>query len=108
MLVFLPGWSEIITLHDNLHKSDLLRRRRVSFHMLHGSVGSTEQQQALKPLGPGQWKVVLATNIAETSITIPDIHVVIDPGLTKQNTLDMMNNISRLEVTAISQANAKQ
>lgn len=66
------------------------------------------QSQVFDPAPPGTRKVVIATNIAETSITIDGIYYVIDPGFVKQSAYDPKLGMDRLQVTPISQANAKQ
>lgn len=66
------------------------------------------QSQVFDPAPPGARKVVIATNIAETSVTIDGIYYVIDPGFVKQSAYDPKLGMDRLQVTPISQANAKQ
>jgi ATP-dependent RNA helicase DHX8/PRP22 len=69
---------------------------------------SEMQSKIFEPTPPGSRKVVIATNIAETSITIDQIYYVIDPGFFKQNAFDPRLGIDSLVVTPISQAQAKQ
>jgi HrpA-like RNA helicase len=80
ILVFLPGWKEI-----NLAKA-ALERSSSAYHiiLLHSSVDAARQRMSFEPAPPGKIKVVLATNIAESGITIDDVGVVIDTGLIKQ------------------------
>ena len=67
-----------------------------------------QQQRIFQPTPPGCRKVVVATNIAETSITINGVVYVIDPGFSKQNVYDPRTRISSLLVTPISKASARQ
>ena len=67
-----------------------------------------QQQQVFEPTPEGHRKVVVATNIAETSITINGVVYVIDPGFSKQNVYDPRTRISSLLVTPISKASARQ
>lgn len=69
-----------------------------------GALPPQEQMKAFEPPPAGQRKVVLATNIAETSITINGIRHVIDPGLVKQRHFDPKRSMELLAVTAISKA----
>src|SRR3984957_13939216 len=78
VLCFLPGAAEIRRVQRNLEETDLDRGIRVM--PLYGELGGAEQDAALAPSAPGQRKVVLATSIAETSLTIEGIRVVVDGG----------------------------
>jgi len=86
VLIFLPGLSEIINLRTTLESwnSDV----PLQIHVLHSLVPDDEQAEAILPAQPGHCKIVLATNIAETSITIPDVTVVIDSGLHREVNAD--------------------
>ena len=65
--------------------------------MLHGLQPANEQKKAFRVTSVGQWKIVLATNIAETSITVPDITHVIDSGFVKEVRFDPTCNLSALQ-----------
>ena len=106
ILVFLPGIAEIRELHGTLtsHSSFL----QTLVYPLHSSITSDEQQKAFVIPPPGIQKIVLATNIAETGITIPDITCVIDCGRHREMRFDEKRQISRLIQSFISRANAKQ
>lgn len=75
---------------------------------LFSSLPPQQQQLVFEPTPPGSRKVVVATNIAETSITINGVVYVIDPGFSKQNVYDPRTRISSLLVTPISKASARQ
>lgn len=64
---------------------------------LHGTLPAHEQKKAFRLTVPGQWKIVLATNIAETSITVPDVTHVIDAGFVKEVRFDPVCNLSALQ-----------
>jgi ATP-dependent helicase HrpB len=104
VLVFLPGQREIAQaqrLLDGL-AADLV------LVPLHGELGLDQQQQALAPEPQGRRRVVLATNVAESSVTLPDVRAVIDTGLAREPRFDPNSGFSRLETVAISQASADQ
>ena len=75
---------------------------------VYSALPSEMQSKIFEPAPPGSRKVVIATNIAETSITIDQIYYVIDPGFVKQNAYDPKLGMDSLVVTPISQAQAKQ
>ena len=75
---------------------------------LYSSLPPQQQQLVFEPTPAGHRKVVVATNIAETSITIDGVVYVIDPGFSKQNVFDPRSRISSLLVTPISKASARQ
>lgn len=107
VLVFLPGIAEIRQLNDALvsHRSFA---QGWLVYPLHSSFSSEEQQAAFQVPPPGMRKIVLATNIAETGITIPDVTCVIDTGKHKEMRFDERRQLSRLIQSFISRANAKQ
>jgi ATP-dependent helicase HrpB len=79
---------------------------RVDLLTLHGSLGSDEQDRAIRP--SGRRRVVLATSIAETSLTIPGVRVVIDSGLARRARFSPMAGMTKLETTRASRAQADQ
>ncbi|KAK5169076.1 uncharacterized protein LTR77_006385 [Saxophila tyrrhenica] len=107
ILVFLPGLAEIRQLNDMLlgHQS-FSRDWRV--HALHSTFSSEDQQAAFDIPPPGVRKVVIATNIAETGITIPDVTCVIDTGKHREMRFDERRQMSRLTQSFVARANAKQ
>lgn len=107
VLVFLPGIAEIQRLNDMLVDHPSFARGWLVYP-LHSTFSSEEQQAAFQIPPPGMRKIVLATNIAETGITIPDVTCVVDTGKHKEMRFDERRQMSRLLQTFISRANAKQ
>ncbi|KAF1985745.1 P-loop containing nucleoside triphosphate hydrolase protein [Aulographum hederae CBS 113979] len=107
LLVFLPGIAEIRELNDMLSGHPFFSRNWV-IYPLHSTIASEDQQQAFVVPPPGVRKIVIATNIAETGITIPDVTCVIDTGKHKEMRFDERRQLSRLIQSFISKANAKQ
>ncbi|XP_053315426.1 ATP-dependent DNA/RNA helicase DHX36 [Spea bombifrons] len=108
ILVFLPGWDNISTLHDILMSQVMFKSDRFIIIPLHSLMPTVNQTQVFKKPPPGVRKIVIATNIAETSITIDDIVHVIDGGKIKETHYDTHNNISTMTAEWVSHANAKQ
>ncbi|XP_065661782.1 ATP-dependent RNA helicase TDRD9 isoform X2 [Hydra vulgaris] len=106
VLVFLPGLPEIKQMH--LHLADIEARSRLKIIPLHSQITSNEQIKVFLPSEKRERKVILSTNIAESSITVPDIKYVIDFCLTKQNETDMETNYQRLTLQWASQASLTQ
>ncbi len=105
VLVFLPGAGEIRRTESRLEgevPSD------VTLHPLFGNLPPDEQDAAIAPSPEGERKVVLATDIAETSLTIEGIRVVVDSGLRRAPRFDATTGMTRLETVRISQASADQ
>jgi ATP-dependent helicase HrpB len=121
VLCFLPGAAEITRVQRNLEaagmESDAERSHsergdsgghRVRVLPLYGELTGAAQDAALAPAPPGQRKVVLATSIAETSLTIEGVRVVIDSGLRRYSEFDTATGMSRLVTVKVSQAAADQ
>jgi ATP-dependent helicase HrpB len=106
VLCFLPGAAEIRRVQRNLEETDLNRGIRVM--PLYGELEGAQQDAALAPSAPGQRKVVLATSIAETSLTIEGIRVVVDSGMRRYAEFDPATGMSRLVTGRVSQAAADQ
>ncbi|TVP58098.1 MAG: ATP-dependent helicase HrpB [Gemmatimonadales bacterium] len=106
LLVFLPGAGEIRRTRDRLAESDLPAGTRV--HTLHGSLSRDDQDAAVRPAPPGTRKVVLASAIAESSLTIEGTRVVIDSGLMRVPRFDPGSAMSRLETVRVSRDSADQ
>lgn len=104
VLVFLPGVAEIRRVAAALQ--ELPPKIRVL--SLHGELALSEQDRALSPAAPGERHVVLATNIAETSLTLPGVRVVIDSGLVRRSRFDPSTGMSRLDTLRISRSSADQ
>lgn len=108
ILVFLPGWDNISSLNDLLMAQQMFRSERFVIIPLHSLMPTVNQTQVFKRPPPGVRKIVIATNIAETSITIDDVVFVIDGGKIKETNFDSDNNISTMTAEWVSLANAKQ
>ncbi len=106
LLVFLPGQGEIRRAAQALEKAGL--PRDVALAPLYGDLSQTAQAAALRPAPVGQRKLVLATAIAETSLTIEGIQVVIDAGLARGPRYDPRSGMTRLETLPASRATATQ
>jgi ATP-dependent helicase HrpB len=104
MLVFLPGAGEIRRVQGML---DFVGRD-VDIHPLFGELAAGEQDAAIRPARAGRRKIVLATNIAETSLTIDGVRIVIDAGLERRSVFDPASGMNRLELQRISRASADQ
>ncbi|MEB6083004.1 ATP-dependent helicase HrpB [Serratia marcescens] len=105
LLLFLPGVAEINRVLERLtgevaSDTDLCP--------LYGALPLAQQQKAIQPAPPGRRKVVLATNIAETSLTIEGIRLVVDSGLERVARYDVRNGLTRLATQRISQASMVQ
>jgi ATP-dependent RNA helicase DHX8/PRP22 len=111
ILLFLTGKEEIDTSCEILYERMKALGPSVPELIIlpiYGALPSETASRIFEPPPPGGRKVVIATNIAETSITIDGIYFVIDPGFVKQQAYDAKLGMDRLQVTPISQAQAKQ
>ncbi|HEX7417055.1 MAG TPA: ATP-dependent helicase HrpB, partial [Steroidobacteraceae bacterium] len=114
VLVFLPGGAEIRRLANALGEALATARdggaaeRRTRVLPLYGDLAAGSQDEAIRPSAAGERKVVLATNIAETSLTIEGVRVVIDTGLVRRAVFDPSTGMSRLETQRISRASSEQ
>src|SRR5262249_14793281 len=104
VLVFLPGLREIRQTAAHLEEGS--RRLNLAVIPLHGDLPAEEQDAAL--LRGERRKIVLATNVAETSVTVEGITGVVDTGLARQLLFDPKTGLDRLELVPISQASADQ
>jgi ATP-dependent helicase HrpB len=102
VLAFLPGWGEIRRTAERLSGLDAL------VVPLHGELPPAEQDVALNPAPDGRRKVVLATSIAETSLTVPGVRIVVDGGYRRAPRLDAATGLSRLATLRIGKAAAEQ
>lgn len=107
VLVFLPGQAEIRRVHQSLQDA-LGARPEILLCPLHGELDLNAQRAAIDPPAKGLRKVVLATNIAETSLTIDGVRVVIDAGLARVPRFDPGSGMTRLDTQRISRASATQ
>uniref|UniRef100_UPI00358FE3E5 3'-5' RNA helicase YTHDC2-like n=1 Tax=Myxine glutinosa TaxID=7769 RepID=UPI00358FE3E5 len=111
VLVFLPGYSEIVLLRDHLLYDDKRfceQKQRLQLFTLHSNLQSLNQQRVLKPAYPGTRKIILSTNIAETSITVNDVVFVIDSGRVTEKSYDAVSSVTMLKSIWISKASAIQ
>ena len=129
ILVFLPGQAEIERCFELLSKSQHLNTsggalvssapttpqpittttpHHLTIHPLYGNLSPEDQRRAIAPSAPGERKIVIATPIAETSITIEGVRVVIDAGLCRQVVFDARTGLSHLETVRISMDMATQ
>jgi ATP-dependent helicase HrpB len=106
ILVFLPGQGEIRQVQRLLEEAQPPRDLKIL--PLYGDLSSEQQDAAIRPARDGERKIVLATNIAETSLTIEGIRIVIDSGLARRARFDPATGMSRLETLRISRASAEQ
>ena len=106
LLVFLPGAGEIRRTEELL--KERIRDTNVDTVGLFGALDAREQDRAISPSPPGRRKVVLATSIAETSITIEGVRVVIDSGLARVPRYEPDVGLTRLETVRVSRAAADQ
>lgn len=104
VLAFLPGRREIERARGMLARDP----DGAEVVALHGELSLAEQQQALTPADPGTRRVILATNVAESSVTLPGIRAVVDSGLAREPRFDPTSGFARLDTVTISQASADQ
>jgi ATP-dependent helicase HrpB len=106
ILVFLPGASEIRQVARRLEKARLGPQWIIA--PLFGNLTHSAQNQAIAPVSAGRHKIVLATSIAETSLTIEDIRVVVDSGLQRVPRFETRSGLTRLVTVPVSRASADQ
>ncbi len=106
VLAFLPGQGEIRRAQRFLQEMALPPGTRVL--PLFGELSAQEQDAAIQPSRSGERKIVLATNIAETSLTIEGVRIVVDAGQERRSHFDPATGMSRLEISGISRASADQ
>jgi len=106
MLVFLPGWREIRRVASLLEEASL--PEELELHRLHGDAPYADQQRALAPAWSGKRKVILSTSLAETSLTIDGVRVVVDSGLVRASRFDPRRGMSGLVTLTVSRATANQ
>ena len=106
VLVFLPGEREIRHVEEKLKCSGL--QENILLYPLYGALSREDQYQAIQPCSADNRKIVLATSIAETSLTIEGVRVVIDAGFMRVAQFDSHTAMSRLHTLRVSEASAKQ
>ena len=114
VLTFLPGWDEIQSVYRYLTNPasnlgiDFADKTKWSIHLLHSTVPVAEQQIIFEPPPEGVRRVILATNIAETSVTIPDVVYVVDTARIKEQRFDPERHISSLVSAWVGSSNLNQ
>ncbi len=104
VLVFLPGMGEMRRVERSLHDGAI----DADVRLLHGSLSAADQDAALNLSPSGRRRIVLATDIAETSLTVEGVRVVIDSGLARKPRFDARTGMTRLRAVPISRASAEQ
>jgi ATP-dependent helicase HrpB len=105
VLAFLPGQGEIRRVGDALQAD---RSAGIDVRPLYGMLGAAEQDAALGPSSRGRRKVVLATDIAESSLTVEGVRVVVDSGLARKPRFDRRTGLTRLALSSVSRDSADQ
>ncbi|KAI5679650.1 hypothetical protein M9H77_00877 [Catharanthus roseus] len=109
ILVFLTGWDDITKVHDKIKANNFLGNAGKFLVLpLHGSMPTINQREIFDRPPPRMRKIVLATNIAESSITIDDVVYVVDCGKSKETSYDALNKLACLLPSWISKASAHQ
>lgn len=106
ILVFLPGYADILEQAEKIQNE--INANEYRLFMLHSNMQTGDQKGVFNRMSPGVRKIVLATNMAETSITIDDVVYVIDTGRVKQQSFDAISGSSQLAVCWCSKACSKQ
>ena len=106
VLVFLPGQGEIHRVAQRL--AERLRDPAIDVVPLYGALDRATQDRAIEPPPPGRRKVVLATSVAETSLTIEGVRVVIDGGLSRVPRFEPASGLTRLATVRVSRSSAEQ
>lgn len=110
VLIFLPGYEEIMNIRDRIMYNDsrFAASGKFEVYTLHSSMQSGDQRRVFFRPPSGKRKIVLSTNLAETSITIDDIVFVIDTGKVKVKSFDAVTGVSALKAEWVPQASAIQ
>lgn len=109
VLIFLPGLGEIRMLHELLKSNPQFKdKERFDLIPMHSSISAKDQKRAFIPSKPGCQKIIISTNICETSVTIPDCVCVIDIGLERLQVQDRKSSTSALVTRWCSKASANQ
>ncbi|KAJ8248547.1 hypothetical protein GJAV_G00243170 [Gymnothorax javanicus] len=111
VLVFMPGMAEIKMLYEQLQSNKLFNNRKCQRCIvlpLHSSLSNEEQQAVFRKPPEGVTKIIISTNIAETSVTIDDVVYVVDSGKMKEKRYDAAKSMESLEDSWVSRANVLQ
>ena len=109
ILVFLPGYDDIVGIRDRLlGEKEFSKQSKYIIYTLHSMMQPSSQRKVFRRPPSGMRKIILSTNIAETSVTIDDVVFVIDSGKVKEKTFDPLTSVSALRSVWISKASALQ
>ncbi|KAG6857567.1 hypothetical protein H0H87_000166 [Tephrocybe sp. NHM501043] len=114
VLVFLPGWDDIVSVQRALQTPqgplglNFMDSSKFSIHLLHSTIPLAEQQVIFEPPRQGVRRIILATNIAETSVTIPDVVYVVDTAKVKEQRYDPDRHMSSLVSAWVGLSNLNQ
>ena len=109
VLVFLPGWDDISTLKGKLTAAGSpFATQSYAVLPLHSQIAAAEQRRVFAKLPQGVRKIVLATNVAETAVTIEDVVFVINSGRMREKSHDPYTGVSTLQSTFTSKASERQ
>lgn len=108
ILVFLPGIGDITKVMKLMDDTNEFPKSLCEIYPLHSKLASLDQRKIFERPPPHMRKIIIATNIAETSITIDDIVYVIDCGKVKMKGLNVEDNMTTLKTEWVSQANLRQ
>ncbi|XP_011312776.1 probable ATP-dependent RNA helicase YTHDC2 [Fopius arisanus] len=110
ILVFLPGYDDIVMLRDRINNEEKIMNQNMicDLFVLHSNMQTSDQKRVFRPSPTGCRKIILSTNITETSITIDDVVYVIDSGKVKEKSFDALCGVCTLRSNWISQSCAKQ
>lgn len=113
ILAFLPGLEEIVDAQNSLlHRRplgvDFSDQKKYEICILHSAVPKEQQSAIFKPSPPGCRKIILSTNIAETSVTVPEVRYIVDTGKLREKRYDQVRRITKLQCVWESKSNSKQ
>nr|POE89828.1 atp-dependent rna helicase dhx36 [Quercus suber] len=113
ILAFVPGLEEITTVQRSLEGANLLGEdfndgSKFKILPLHSTIPPQEQAEVFTATPPGCRKIILSTNIAETSVTVPDVKFVVDSGKLREKRYDQVRRITKLATTWVSKSNSRQ
>ncbi|MBQ0002278.1 MAG: ATP-dependent RNA helicase [Treponema sp.] len=110
ILAFLPGIKDILECHKNLTERLVSKNLfdRVKLYILHSSISFEEQKKILNKTDPHEKRIILSSAIAETSVTVPDISIVIDSGFSRVSRLDVRTQMQNLVTEIESEFSAEQ
>ncbi|KAK5128404.1 hypothetical protein LTR85_003072 [Meristemomyces frigidus] len=113
ILAFVPGIDEILKTQRHLLERNIADWNfgdpaRFKICLLHSTIPKEEQAQIFEPVAPGCRKIILSTNIAETSVTVTDVRYVVDTGKLRETRYDQVRRITKLQCVWESKSNSKQ